>query len=115
MFTRFRQIGPWPIQDHHLAAAFLALSPGPFRASVSRRDYCSNSKCSCLMTDQPWQCHGRSMGIQQQLGSLWSDRSFPAADLALIATSDSTLIPRTTVDGLPGCQTCVDQDSLPIQ
>ncbi len=35
---------------------FLAQSLGRFRDFVSRKDYCSNSKCSCHMTDQPNVC-----------------------------------------------------------
>src|SRR5262249_44266530 len=94
---------------------FLAVSPGPFRASASRRDFCLNSKCSCPVTNQRWQCHGHFMAIKLRPRSSWSDHSFPGADLAFIATSDSTLIPRTTADGLPGCQTCVAQDCLLIR
>ena len=48
------------------------------------------------MTNQLWQCRGRFMAIRLQLRGSSSDHSFPAADPALIATSDSALIPTTT-------------------
>ena len=88
MFTRFLQKEPWPIQDPFLGTNFLAVFPGPFRASASPRDCCWNSKCSCPVRNQPWQCHGRSMRTHLQLYNWWSDHSFPAADLVLIGTSD---------------------------
>src|SRR5438046_3085872 len=115
MLTPFLPIELWPIQDPHLVTGFLARSPGLFRASVLRRNCSSNSKCSCLRTNQPWQCHGRSTGTHLQPCNWRSDHSFPAADLVLIGTSGSTLIPRTTENGLPGCQMCVGQDCLRIR
>src|ERR1051326_3464109 len=93
MFTPFPRIEPWVTLDRPLGANFLAVFPGLFRASVSRRDWCSNSKCSYRTTDQPWRCHGRSRQIWLQLPSCCSDHSFRATDLHRIATSD--FIPRS--------------------